>query len=52
MLAPIVVFVYNRLDHTKRLIDSLKKNELAKSQSFTFILTQQRMKQIKKRLRQ
>lgn len=30
MLAPIVVFVYNRLDHTKRLIDSLKKNELAK----------------------
>lgn len=30
MLAPIVVFVYNRLDHTKRLIDSLRKNELAK----------------------
>lgn len=30
MLAPIVVFVYNRLDHTKRLIESLSKNTLAK----------------------
>jgi hypothetical protein len=27
--APIVVFVYNRLDHTRRTIDSLKQNFLA-----------------------
>ncbi|MBI6103420.1 sugar transferase [Clostridium perfringens] len=29
MLAPIVLFVYNRLDHTKKTIESLKKNVLA-----------------------
>lgn len=29
MLAPIVIFVYNRLLHTQRTIDSLKLNELA-----------------------
>ena len=29
MLAPVVLFVYNRLDHTKNLIESLKKNVLA-----------------------
>jgi hypothetical protein len=28
-LAPIVLFVYNRLDHTIRTIEALKKNELA-----------------------
>ena len=29
MLAPIVLFVYNRLDHTQSVIDTLSKNELA-----------------------
>ena len=29
-LAPIVLFVYNRLDHTKQTIKSLQKNKLAK----------------------
>ena len=28
-LAPIVLFVYNRLDHTKKTIDKLKNNSLA-----------------------
>jgi len=28
-LAPIVLFVYNRLDHTKQTIEALQKNELA-----------------------
>ena len=28
-LAPIVLFVYNRLDHTKKTIEYLKKNELS-----------------------
>ena len=28
-LAPIVLFVYNRLDHTKRTVEALKKNSLA-----------------------
>jgi hypothetical protein len=28
-LAPIVLFVYNRFSHTKRTIDSLRKNKLA-----------------------
>lgn len=36
MLAPIVVFVYNRLDHTRELIESLSKNDLAKD-SMLFI---------------
>jgi len=35
-LAPIVLFVYNRLDHTKQTIESLQQNELAK-QSKIFI---------------
>ena len=30
MLAPVVLFVYNRVDHTKRVIDTLSKNMLAK----------------------
>lgn len=30
MLAPVVLFVYNRLEHTKGVIDSLSKNQLAK----------------------
>lgn len=28
-LAPIVLFVYNRLDHTKQTVEALQKNELA-----------------------
>ena len=35
-LAPIVLFVYNRLWHTKQTVEALKKNELA-SQSEIFI---------------
>ena len=35
-LAPIVLFVYNRLDHTKQTIEALQKNELA-SDSELFI---------------
>jgi hypothetical protein len=35
-LAPIVLFVYNRLDHTKQTVESLQKNELA-SESELFI---------------
>ena len=30
MLAPIVLFVYNRLDHTQGVIETLSKNFLAK----------------------
>ena len=30
MFAPVVLFVYNRLDHTTNVIDSLKNNILAK----------------------
>lgn len=30
MLAPVVLFVYNRLEHTKVTIDTLAKNELVK----------------------
>jgi len=29
-LAPIVLFVYNRLDHTRQTVEALQKNELAK----------------------
>lgn len=36
--APIVLFVYNRLDHTKRVIEYLKENELA-SESELFIFS-------------
>lgn len=35
-LAPIVLFVYNRLDHTKQTLEALQKNEFAK-QSELFI---------------
>lgn len=35
-LAPIVLFVYNRPDHTKQTVEALQKNELA-SQSELFI---------------
>lgn len=34
MLAPVVLFVYNRLDHTQRVIETLAKNELAKDTEF------------------
>jgi hypothetical protein len=30
-LAPIILFTYNRLSHTKQTIDALKKNKLAKN---------------------
>ena len=30
MLAPIILFVYNRLDHTQGVIETLSKNFLAK----------------------
>ena len=33
MLAPVVLFVYNRLEHTKRVIETLAKNELAKAKT-------------------
>ncbi len=36
-LAPIVLFVYNRADHTKQTVEALKKNRLAKeSELFIF----------------
>ena len=36
-LAPIVLFVYNRADHTKKTIEALKKNKLAnESELFIF----------------
>ena len=35
-LAPIVLFVYNRLDHTKKTVEALQKNQLA-SESMLFI---------------
>lgn len=34
MLAPIVLFVYNRLDHTQGVIETLLKNELSKESEF------------------
>lgn len=37
-LAPIILFVYNRIDHTKRTIESLKSNYFAK-ESFLFIFS-------------
>jgi GT2 family glycosyltransferase len=30
MVAPVLVSVYNRLDHLKRCIESLSKNEICK----------------------
>ena len=37
MLAPVVIFVYNRLEHTKKLVESLAKNTLAdESEIFIF----------------
>lgn len=36
-VSPIIIFVYNRLDHTKKTLDSLKKNHLAsKSELFIY----------------
>ena len=32
-LAPIVLFVYNRLNHTKQTVNALKRNDLSKSSS-------------------
>lgn len=37
-LAPIILFVYNRLEHTKKTLESLKINELA-SESSLFIFS-------------
>ncbi len=33
-LAPIILFVYNRLEHTKKTVESLQKNPLAKESEF------------------
>ena len=36
-LSPIILFVYNRPDHTKKTIEALKKNDLAnKSELFIY----------------
>ena len=37
-LAPIILFVYNRPEHTKKTLESLKINELA-SDSLLFIFS-------------
>ena len=37
-LAPIVLFVYNRFEHTKKVVEALKKNNLAK-QSMLYIFS-------------
>jgi len=37
-LAPITLFVYNRIEHTKQVIEALKKNNLAK-QSMLYIFS-------------
>jgi len=37
-LAPIVIFVYNRLDHTRQTVEALQKNELA-NESNLFIFS-------------
>ena len=37
-LAPIVLFVYNRLEHTKQTVEALEKNNLAK-QSWLYIFS-------------
>lgn len=29
-LAPVILFTYNRPDHTKKVLDALAENELAK----------------------
>ena len=38
MLAPIILFVYNRPEHTKKTIEALKKNELA-SESVLYVFS-------------
>ncbi len=40
MLAPIILFTYNRLDHTRKTVEALLKNELA-SQSDLYIFSDQ-----------
>lgn len=43
MLAPVIVFVYARPEHTKKIIESLAKNRLAKeTEVFVFSDTQKR----------
>lgn len=48
MLAPIVLFVYNRPEHTQKTINALKKNELAK-ESELFIFSDGEKNQIDKK---
>lgn len=36
MIAPIILFVYNRLDHTRKTVEALQKNELA-SESILYV---------------
>lgn len=38
MLAPIILFVYNRPEHTKKTVDALKKNEFA-SESVLYVFS-------------
>jgi len=38
MLVPIILFVYNRLEHTKKTVDALKKNEFA-SESVLYVFS-------------
>lgn len=37
-LAPIVLFIYNRLQHTKQTVEALQRNELAK-ESYLFVFS-------------
>ncbi len=37
-LAPIVLFTYNRLQHTKQTVEALQRNELAK-ESYLFVFS-------------
>jgi len=36
-LAPIALFTYNRLDHTKQTVEALQKNELAEQSKLLLI---------------
>ena len=37
-LAPMVLFTFNRLDHTKKTIDALKENILLKNLSYLYLV--------------
>ncbi|NRU31780.1 hypothetical protein [Clostridium beijerinckii] len=42
-LAPIVMFTFNRLEHTKKTIEALKKITLLKNQKYLFLVMDQEM---------